>query len=492
MKSGTRLLLLTLLTVLGSGLTAGCASLKRSANEQVVLVQSEPPGAMILVGGEERGQTPRFISLKRSRHSEIELASAEGAKKVELEVHYRWLDSFLPNLALWIFAPIGWGVDLLTGAAWEATAPSAISVKLTKKDAQTFSENSRSKKTAAIAPPLSEMMSLSDTGGIAIEEALAKRGNGENVIPFTNSLPTFLANGYDFDGAPPEESRGQLYHSLGAEKIIESVVEPMDDHFLLKAQERDIYSKEVAPVFELRLEPSGNFDRMYTKKVWWSRLLPNTLGLDWVDSKIQLQRDGKSFDLANSEGGSGLIMAMKYLGALNITSLPPRRFGRSARWTFSLVPVLRVSRRQVSAAGLPTANGADGSEEQYIRWLLSGGYGPEVGWQVSRHYLYLNITPIFYWSQIKWSASQRENSVTNTGLQMGTEAGYILYFNQNWNVKFFSRSQVEDSASWSEALNRRFLTESKDTTVSMLVSGISFGYRFEPDSRVRDGEPASQ
>jgi hypothetical protein len=78
--------------------------------------------------------------------------------------------------------------------------------------------------------------------------------------------------------------------------------------------------------------------------------------------------------------------------------------------------------------------------------------------------------------------------VTNTGLQVGTEAGYILYFNQNWNVRFFSRSQIEDSASWSEALNRRFTTEAKDTSVSMLVSGISFGYRFEPDSRVRQNE----
>ena len=458
--------------------------MKRYATDQVILVQSEPPGATIRVGDDDRGHTPKFVSIKRSRHSEITIETAQGPLQVPLTTSYRWTESFLPNMGLWIFAPIGWAVDVLTGAAWEAETPAILPVQLTGKDLEQR-KMAPAPRITVIAPPLADQINLSDTGGEALQHALESGNEKRETVPFWTSMPTFLANGYDFDGAPAESSRGQLYFSLGAERIIESVIEPIDDHFVLKAQERDIYSQRVTPSFQLKLEPSGGLDRVYTKKVWWSRLLPNTLGIDYVDSKIQLQRDGKAFDLTNSDSSSGLVIAMKYLGALNITSLPPRRFGRSARWTFSLVPVLRVSRRQVSAAGLPNITNEDGSEEQYVRWLLSGGYGPEIGWQISRHYLYANITPIFYWSQIKWSVGDRDQSVTNTGLQMGTEAGYILYFNQNWNVRFFSRSQVEDSASWSEALNRRLLSDSKDTTVSMLVSGISFGYRFEPDSRVR-------
>ena len=45
-------------------LASGCASMQ-GGRSPVVLVESEPPGARILVGGEPVGMTPNFVELKR-------------------------------------------------------------------------------------------------------------------------------------------------------------------------------------------------------------------------------------------------------------------------------------------------------------------------------------------------------------------------------------------------------------------------------------------
>ena len=53
-----------LLLVIGLLVANGCASM-RHGRSQVVLVNSEPPGATILVGGEPAGATPDFVELRR-------------------------------------------------------------------------------------------------------------------------------------------------------------------------------------------------------------------------------------------------------------------------------------------------------------------------------------------------------------------------------------------------------------------------------------------
>ena len=412
----------------------------------------------------------------------VDVATADGPVHVPLKKSYRWKQSFFPNLLFLTFAPVGWLVDLVSGAAWEAKSPPPLKVRLTPAD-QALAREPKPKDVIAIAPPLTDQINLSDTGGEAIEAKL-KRSNAE-VIPYQTSLSTFLANDYDYDGAPEQENRAALYHSLGVNKIYESTVVPEDDHFILKARERNVHTGTLHSGFQVRLEPEGAIDRVYTKNVWWSRILPNTLAFDFVDTKIQLERSGKTYDLKNSDSDAWWDVTMRYLSALNITSLPSRRYGRAARWAFSLVPVLRVSRREVIAPDLPLTRPGDSSEEKYTRWLLSGGYGGEVGWQVSRHYLYLNAAPVLYWSEISWKTGVQERSVTNHGLQITSEIGYILYFNTNWHARFFTRSQQEDAVGWSEALNERLPNTADATTASLLYSGISIGYRFEPGTKAR-------
>ena len=107
-------------------LANGCASMHHGRS-QVVLVESEPPGARILVGGEPAGVTPNFVELKR-RDAVITL-DRDGFLSEEVAVPHSiavgegvMADVLLGGLLLgaagpWVLAAT-LGLDLVTGAAW--------------------------------------------------------------------------------------------------------------------------------------------------------------------------------------------------------------------------------------------------------------------------------------------------------------------------------------------------------------------------------------
>ncbi len=117
----------TLMAVIAVLLANSCASMNHGRS-QVVLVESEPPGARILVGGEPAGVTPNFVKLKR-RHGVITL-DRDGFRPVVVEVPRSvaasegvLADVLLGGLLLGVAGP--WvlagtlGLDLATGAAWK-------------------------------------------------------------------------------------------------------------------------------------------------------------------------------------------------------------------------------------------------------------------------------------------------------------------------------------------------------------------------------------
>ena len=105
--------------------TSGCASMQ-GGRSSVVLVESEPPGARILVGGEPAGVTPNFVKLER-RAAVITL-DRDGFVPQEVEVPRSVADGVMRDVMLggWLFRAAGpWvlaatlGLDLATGAAWK-------------------------------------------------------------------------------------------------------------------------------------------------------------------------------------------------------------------------------------------------------------------------------------------------------------------------------------------------------------------------------------
>lgn len=106
-------------------LANGCASM-HGGRSKVVLVESEPPGARILVGGKPAGVTPNFLTLKR-RDAVITL-DRDGFLPEEVEVPRSVADGVMGDIILggFLFRAAGpyvlaatLGLDLVTGAAWE-------------------------------------------------------------------------------------------------------------------------------------------------------------------------------------------------------------------------------------------------------------------------------------------------------------------------------------------------------------------------------------
>lgn len=109
---------------------SGCASM-RHGRSQVVLVQSEPPGATILVGGEPAGGTPNFVELRR-RGAAVTLEkdgflpeAIEFGRSMNAEVQSEATLSVLLMLTpypLWAglsLLGLTFGTDVASGAAWE-------------------------------------------------------------------------------------------------------------------------------------------------------------------------------------------------------------------------------------------------------------------------------------------------------------------------------------------------------------------------------------
>lgn len=127
----------TLLVLIALLLANGCASM-RHGRSQVVLVESEPPGARILVGGESAGVTPNFVKLQR-RDAVITL-DRDGFLPEVVEVPRSvaagdgvLADVLLGGLLLGVVGP--WvlagtlGLDLATGAAWKLRGQVAATLK---------------------------------------------------------------------------------------------------------------------------------------------------------------------------------------------------------------------------------------------------------------------------------------------------------------------------------------------------------------------------
>ncbi|MEM7647215.1 MAG: hypothetical protein AAF203_09915, partial [Pseudomonadota bacterium] len=61
----------------------------------------------------------KTIKVAREKHPTIELTKGEETHQYDLDTHYRWSHSFGGNALLFVYAPIGWVTDFITGAAWK-------------------------------------------------------------------------------------------------------------------------------------------------------------------------------------------------------------------------------------------------------------------------------------------------------------------------------------------------------------------------------------
>ena len=110
MKSLNKLIILLLITISFSS----CATLF-TGTKQTVMFTTTPEKAKVEVNGIERCYTPCPVKLKKGSSGQIVTLSKEGYKAKTFETE----TTFNPVAAINLFSVLGWGIDLLSGAAWK-------------------------------------------------------------------------------------------------------------------------------------------------------------------------------------------------------------------------------------------------------------------------------------------------------------------------------------------------------------------------------------
>ncbi len=104
----------TVLALVLAFLQAGCATLLKGSNEQV-MITSHPSGANVSINGQQEGTTPYVTNVPSSENLKIEISKAGyQTDTVTDDTSFRW------GYEIWSF--IEWviplGIDMADGAAW--------------------------------------------------------------------------------------------------------------------------------------------------------------------------------------------------------------------------------------------------------------------------------------------------------------------------------------------------------------------------------------
>lgn len=466
--------------------STGCATIGHDARNQAVLIQSSPPGADITLDGKAVGQTPMYVFVPREKHPQLTLSRDGVSKTVEIKTKYRWGASFFSNLVFYVGAPIGWLVDYATGSAWMPQDPAPANFKsdkvLSLDDASitdTIDDELPPITSVAIAPPHAESLELSNAAIPVLKEAMGERQAlfGYKLLPYDETLPQFLHRGYDYDGSGSEDEKRFLYQSLGVQGVWHSSFVRDGDSMKLEAQLEDTRTRSVADEIDIMLDPSDERSQAYAQG-FHLITLPNAVTFSLSTQYFTYDRDGaSSISLQAADTNVWWQKGLQYLSAMSITNLPVYRPGRAGRWLINFIPILRISRRDL------VANGADIEGQNFTRWLGAVGYGPEIGYQIGKHYFYFDIDLNATWTDISWTQRGQDYSTTKTGFQTSLEFGYLYSINDIWSLRVFAASFPENSEAWREALNKTSMGAvgaQAQGAANNSTAGISIGFNYEP------------
>lgn len=461
---------------------SGCATMGRDSNAQAVWVRSDPPGADIKVRGQTVGQTPLYVLVPRIHSPKLVLSRDGVDKEVKLETRYRWQASFFSNLVFYIFAPVGWLVDLIDGRAWNPQDPPVVSFR---KPGDKRDYTLPYPDAVAIAPPMASSLTISNAALPALQEAIEARKQKLNVdysiLPYDSTLSLFLKRGYDFDGQGGYDDQRMLFETLDADAVWLSTLKSTGAGLQLDAKLEDKRNRQKIDEVHLLLDTEPGFLARTYERGRHLFGLPNAVTVSLSSQEFRFDRGNYgSVLLTPIEAKEWWQQGLSYLNALSITSIPAYRAGRSGRWQFSLFPVVRVSRRELIARGPSDVDG-----QTFARWWVSLGYGPELGYQVNRSYFYVNVLFNEVWTEISWRYRGRISSTTSMSMQPSSEFGYLYSLNDVWSLRGFVNVTGENESAWQDALTQTSssvfpYTGQAPGIANVTTVGVSVGFSFEP------------
>lgn len=464
---------LFLLQILALASLCSCASMTYESRHQSILVQSNPPGAKILVDGKQVGVTPDIIELRKKRVPQIEIVTPSENESINIATKFDWGGSFARNFVFLNFAPAGWLVDWITGSTWVLKDPPTIELKNFKSHEATKQEK------IAIAPPYAETLAISDRAAQIWDQQLQTTMKNRHLLHYSETVRTFALHHFDFDEKPNQTERYSLYRDLGLTHLFEStVVESGTDDILLKGHLISVYSATTSEdqVMRISKEQLKEIDvETWSRRNGWIHLIPNTVGIDFSSSDTEVDTAaGDNHKAQPASGASTLDKILYYVGAIDISRQNPPRDNGPSRWRLQFAPSIFGINQRLS---FPDFKDISSSTFHYMQ--LSAGLGGETGWQKGLHYIYLNVIPMYGVQYLAWQQQGQDESLTLGGFELRSEFGYRYYWNRHWSTKFFTKSTKSYSPLWNSAIHRIAPAAPEVATAIDTSAGIAFSYTFD-------------
>lgn len=458
-------------------LTTACASM--GGKRQTLKVVTTPPGANILFNGEKVGVTPQFIEIPRSKNNILTLEKDDKTYQYDLKARYRWIDSFASNIIF--FSPltaIGWGVDLLTGAAWQYEDLPRIKLS-------GISPNQPKRRLfVLVAPPQTENDFLSRELAGRLKDQWSKSFPNEHIETFEKRRVPFERYDYRYNNIVHDGNREALYAELTADVLIESTVESLGEgKYKINSKARDVFSNE--PVKEISSDFKLSDTKYYQKSavqkffVKAADIFPNSAGLDFSNRKPKITfTDSLGLQYTSTERPSKTVL--HYLSSINIRNLNSNNFINRFRGTFSWSSAILLSYAQMQFSN----NGQPGplSGVDFNWYQAQAGIGPQLGLTTPAGFIYMEIVPILGGSWVTWRKSQNYYEVNKVTLTSRTEIGYSLQLSQNINFKIYLASVAADAKQWTHVGERATGTKYDVVTPQMSYTGATISY-FWPQAR---------
>ena len=436
-------------------------------------INSETPGADVYVKNELVGETPLLIRVPRDRHLWVILKGQDQEDAFELNGEYRTGRAFWGNFAFLTLAPIGMGVDLLTGASWKYHESYLFPFSFSRT-----AKANQAPKTLAVAPLLSDHPNISDEVGALVSTALKKKFSEVKVMPYSESLNTFNDYNMDFDSPGDESDHIESAYELKAESFYFGEIDTSSksDKVIVRGHLKNIVQD--TPDKEMNFEfDSKNISSV--DEVGWKHRhsdliswLPNSVFLDFSNSSTQLQIDNKTVQASSSGLDGALGKVADYLSAISFKNfkLPSKRPEWRFHLRFSPTASLSYAREKFNDPAL--------SDIQFERFHADAGWGPSLNYGNNKMNFYFNLYPLLGYDVITSKDAVKNYREEAVGLNLGAEMGYIYFFREHWALRLFSRSANVNSTLWQNIIQDITKTTAQVQTASLQTSGISIGYVF--------------
>lgn len=459
-----------------SSLLSGCATMTDRSRHQYVYIQSQPEGAKIIDDGQLLGTTPAIVRLHRAKGYLLELQEGHEKKELSLETKYSWNESFFRGLIFTSYAPIAWLTDVLSGDSWTYLDPEPVEFGRARGE----KPPPPVVKAIAIAPPLANSVKLSDEAAEYWSQQLPHLYPHARILDYHDNLKVFQEYGFEFDGQTSDiQEQRELFDELKASTIFVSKVDESAEGVNLEGDLLDPLGQHSETHRKVGTKP---LPTEYVNRSWyerhydWIQIVPNTIGIELSNSNVELNSNNTTYMSANTGSNSDFINSLSYLQSIAISRLQPPRMDGSSRWRFQLVPGGTLSYKHIF---FPEFSNLADVEFKFLQ--VGIGFGPEVGWQSGRHYIFWQLIPIMAWSQIQWQnpLNGSQQTMSEGVLSLVSQLGYLFFINEHFSIRLFTKGTSASPALWNSVISRINPVAPEVTSPQEVSVGVAFGYTFD-------------